>query len=290
MDNKNFIIYVPDRPLKNGIIGLWKEIFREMLDSRSLTWYFFLRDFKGSYGQSLLGIGWAFLVPFATLLTFIIMQASNILNVGDIGAIPYPIYALLGMSFWQLFVTCLGRGTTSLTSAGSMIKKLNFPREPLVFASLGVGLIPFLLQIGVVLFLIIFSGFIWPGQAVIPHWQIFLLPLFLIPILLLSCGFSFLLSIINVIMRDVGRAIPLGLTFLLFITPIGYTTSETSVIGTLARYNPLFYLCVGPRDMILTGSTDFTLGFVLSFALSVFIFFFCWMAFHLAKDKVPERL
>ena len=112
----------------------------------------------------------------------------------------------------------------------------------------------------------------------------------MIPILLLSCGLGFLFSIINVIMRDLEKAIPIGLTLLLFITPIAYELPESGLLATLAIYNPLFYLCVDSRNIIITGNLNYPLGFFCSCILSIFVFLFCWMAFHLGKDRIPERL
>jgi lipopolysaccharide transport system permease protein len=59
-----------------------------------------------------------------SLGTFIVLNQSGIFNIGDID-VPYPIYALLGMAFWQLFATGLVAGSNSLVSAGALITKIN---------------------------------------------------------------------------------------------------------------------------------------------------------------------
>ncbi len=170
-----------------------------------------------------------------------------------------------------------------MVSAGSMIKKVNFPRETLIFASMGNALFSFTLQIGIVFILFGFYGFV-------PHWKFVLFPFMLIPILLLTCGLGFIFSIINSIIRDLGRILGLGLTFLLFITPIAYELPDIGFVATLARINPLYYLSIAPRDIALTGTLNHPLGYLISCGLSIFIFFFCWMTFHLTETRIPERL
>jgi lipopolysaccharide transport system permease protein len=282
LSEKKVAIYEPDRSIKQGFFTLWKENFQDLKENLWLIRQFFLREFKGQYSQSLLGIVWAFVLPLVTLAIFILLRSSGLFNVGAI-EVPYAIYALLGLSFWQLFVTGIVQSTNSLVSAGSMIKKVNFPRETLIFASLGNALFSFTLQIAIVFILFGVYGFI-------PNWKFVLFPFMLIPILLLTCGLGFIFSIINGIVRDLGRILGLGLTFLLFITPIAYELPETGFVAKLARINPLYYLSIAPRDIALTGALNHPLGYLISCGLSVFIFFFCWMTFHLTETRIPERL
>jgi len=282
MNEQKLTTYEPERLIKQGIISLWKEIFQDTKESKWLIRQLFLRDFKGQYSQSLLGVAWALIIPLVTLATFIVLRSSGFFNVGAI-EVPYVIYALLGLSFWQLFVTGLVQSTNSLVGAGGMIKKINFPREALIFASFGSTIISFLLQIGVVFFLFVVYGFM-------PNWKFILFPLMVIPILLTSSGLGFICSIINGIIRDLGRVLTLGLTFLLFITPIAYELPESGFVAVLALINPLYHLSVAPRDITLTGTLSHPLGYFISCALSVFIFFFCWMAFHLAEPRIAERI
>jgi len=229
-----------------------------------------------------LGVIWAFILPLVTLAIFILLRSSGLFNVGAI-EVPYAIYALLGLSFWQLFVTGIVQSTNSLVNAGSMIKKVNFPRETLIFASLGNALFSFTLQMIIVFVLFGVYGFV-------PHWKFMLFPFMLIPIVLLTCGLGFIFSIINGIIRDLGRIIGLGLTFLLFITPIAYELPEIGFVATLARINPLYYLSIAPRDIALTGTLNHPLGYFISCGLSIVIFFFSWMTFHLTETRIPERL
>jgi lipopolysaccharide transport system permease protein len=282
MSEKKIAIYEPDRAIKQGYFTLWKENFQDLKENLWLIRQFFLRDFKGQYSQSLLGIIWAFILPLVTLAIFLLLRSSGLFNVGTI-EVPYVIYALLGLSFWQLFVTGIVQSTNSLVSAGSMIKKVNFPRETLIFASLGNALFSFTLQMIIVFILFGIYGFI-------PHWKFVLFPFMLIPIVLLTCGLGFIFSIINGVIRDLGRILGLGLTFLLFITPIAYELPEIGFVATLALINPLYYLSIAPRDIALTGSLSHPLGYFISCGLSIVIFFFCWMTFHLTETRIPERL
>ena len=54
------------------------------------------------------------------------------------------------MTIWQLFATGLTNTTNSIINAGSMVIKINFPRESLVISSMAQSFFDFLIRIIVV--------------------------------------------------------------------------------------------------------------------------------------------
>jgi lipopolysaccharide transport system permease protein len=97
------------------------------------------------YKQSFIGVLWAFIIPIISIGTFLILSSSGVFSIGNID-VPYPIYALLGMAFWQIFAVGLVSSSNSLVKAGAMIIRINFSKKALVIASLGQSLIPFFIQ------------------------------------------------------------------------------------------------------------------------------------------------
>src|SRR5579883_2599897 len=140
-------VYTPHGHLGMGL-SAWYEMLKELIDSRELTWRLFLRDFSARYRQSMLGYLWAVVPSLVTAATFSYLNRSKVLPIAGTH-LPYPVFVLLGMTVWQLFATGLTSATQSLVNAGSLITKINFPRETLVLAAFGQSLFQFL--IGIVL-------------------------------------------------------------------------------------------------------------------------------------------
>jgi lipopolysaccharide transport system permease protein len=274
--------YEPDNSLKKGYLGIFKEMADEVKGAKWLTWQLFIRDFKAVYKQSIIGILWVLVVPIATLATFVVLNNAGLFIAGDI-AVPYAVFALLGIAFFQLFAAGVQSTTNSLTNAGSMLNKINFPREALVVSAMGQALVAFIIQIVMVAVLMIY-------YRVIPAWTIVLLPFTMIPIILITLGLGFILSIANGVARDIGRSIGIITTFMMFVTPILYVTPTTGILGTITKYNPLFYLTTLPRDLVLTGQMLHPMGYTVSVLISIFIFFACWLIFHLTETRVAERI
>lgn len=274
--------YEPDNSIKKGYFSLFGEIFRELKSNTWLTFQFFKRDFLAIYKQSFIGVLWAFIIPLISVGTFVLLNRAGIFNIGTIN-VPYAVYAVLGISIWQLFSTGLLSTSNSLVKAGSMIIKINFSKKTLVIAALGQALISFLVQF----LLVVILFFIYNYS---PNLYILLTPILIIPIILFTLGFGFILSLLNGVFRDIGNILSVLITFLMFLTPILYSTPTKGLIAGITKYNPLFYLVAFPRDIILFGESAHIVGFTISTIISILVFIICIVIFHLAETRVAERI
>jgi len=274
--------YEPDNCLKNGYLSVFGQIFFELKRNRWLTYQLFKRDFSSSYKQSFLGVLWAIIFPLFTIAIFIGLSRSGILNIGDIG-VPYSMYALLGMTFWQFFSTGLVACSNSLVNASPMILKTNFSKKSLVIAAAGKAVVPFMLQI-----MMVCTLFVGYGRA--PSILGLLVPAFIIPLVLFTIGLGFFTSLFNGVMRDIGNIISILLTFLMLFTPVLYARPKMGILATLTEYNPLYYLVSTPRDLVLKGLIPEWKGFLIVCFVSVFLFIGSLFVFHLTETKVTERI
>jgi lipopolysaccharide transport system permease protein len=274
--------YEPDNSLKKGYLRMFREIIDEIKKNRWLIYQLFRRDFFTTYSQSIFGILWAFIIPIVSVGTFVLLNASGLLVAGSI-SVPYPVYALLGLAFWQLFATGIVSSSTSLVKAGSMIVKINFSKKALVISSMGQTIVSFLIQLALAL---VFFAF----YRTMPNIAILLIPALIIPIVLITLGLGLVLSILNAVIRDLGNLLPILVTFLLFLTPILYIKPTTGILAQITMYNPLYYLVSVPRDIALTGATTAWIGFSVSSILSVILFVACLVAFHLTETRIAERI
>lgn len=271
--------YEPNKYLKLGV-KIWVEMFQELMECRELIWRLFVRNLTAKYKQAAFGYVWVLITPFIAIGTFMFLNRAGILNIGDTD-MPYPLFALIGLSVWQLFSTGLTNGCNSLVSAGDMISKINFPREVLVFSSMAQALFEFMVKY--ILILIGFIVFQW-----MPSWGIIFFPLAVFPLFILTLGLSLILSLINGVVRDTVNVVTLLTTFLMFLTPVLYPISvEKSIFFLL---NPLAPLIDAPRNLIIYGYIQEPRSFISASGLSVLIFFMAWRLFHLVETKIPERM
>lgn len=192
------------RGLHTRVADIWR--YRELLVG------LVRRELKVKYKNSTLGFLWSLVNPLLYLVVFTV-AFQFILRAG----IPsFPIYLLSGLLVWNLFASGVTSGTASVVVNASLVKKVWFPREILVLASIGSALVNFFLQMGVLLAVL----------AVIRYDVAFaylpLVPFALVVIVVLTVGIALVLSSINVYLRDTQHFLDLLLLAWFWVTPIVY--------------------------------------------------------------------
>jgi lipopolysaccharide transport system permease protein len=276
------LIYVPDNAIRSGFIPLLKNMVRGLLNNQWLIWQIFRRDLSALYKQSLLGIFWAFILPLISVSTFIFLNRAGLFIIGDI-QLPYPLFAVAGIIFWQIFSQGLIGSTYSLVNAGVLINKVNFPREVLVVAAIGQAIVSSMIQTCLLCLLFLYYHFN-------PPWIAVLVPLSLIPLILFTTGLGFIFSVLNAVVRDVGAIFSYLMMFLLFITPVLYARPTEGFLVVLNMYNPLFYLISVPRNLLFYGTISDGTGYLVTSIAAIIIFIVCWIVFHLAGVRIAERI
>jgi lipopolysaccharide transport system permease protein len=271
------VVYTPDSIRGQGW-HVWGVIISEFLNSRELIWRLILRDVSARYRQSLLGYLWVVLPSIVTVSVFAALTQSRTIPVAET-SLPYIFYALWSISVWQLFAGCLSACTNSLANAGSLVSKVNFPKEALVIAAIGQPLLDFIIRLVLVAFVFVWYGI--PLKA-----QMIFVPLILLPVILLATGLSFVLSIVNLVLRDIGNLLGMTLTFGMFLAPVLYpppTTWPSSLINILNPFSPLL---IASQDVIAYGSLSRPQSFLFSCLFSVLVFLAGWRFFRLTIIRV----
>jgi lipopolysaccharide transport system permease protein len=245
---------------------------KDLVDSRRLIWLLILRDISVRYRQSVLGYLWAVMPQIVTVGAFAILNAWRVVPMGKT-AVPYVIYAAWGISVWQLFTGCLSACTSSLAAAGSLVTKINFPRECLVIAGIGQPIFDFMVRLVPVIIV-----FAWYGFT--PSWRAIFLPLALGPVIFLALGFGFVLSIANLAIKDVGNALGTALTIGMFLTPVLYPPPIRWPFTVINYLNPLSPLLTATQDLIAMGTLTRPELFTAACLFAIAALLLGWRAFR----------
>ena len=164
------------------------------------------------YKQAYLGIAWAVIKPITLMLIFTLVRSF----VGiDSGSIPYPILTFAALLPWIFFQESASEGVTSVVSNTALIKKIYFPREIFPITAVATKLLE--LCINAIILAVLMA---WYGMA--PTAYILWAPLIIIYTVLAALTISFVGSAVNVYYRDVGQALPVLLSLLMYASPVIY--------------------------------------------------------------------
>jgi len=253
----------------------------DALRSRELAISLFRRDLRTQYRQSLMGYFWAVLPPLATAAVFIFLNRQSLLSAGEVG-VPYPVYVLSGMFFWQFFVELLQSPLKAVGAARHLLTKVNFPREALLLA--GVGEVLFNTAVRA---LVILPLLLWAGLGA-PHSLGWLLAAWL-ALGALGLTLGLLVAPLGMLYGDVGRGLSLVVNFWFFLTPVVYAPGTSAMANLLNRFNPVTPLLSMARHGLHGGPADpAAFGLV---ALSALVGgAVAWIVFRLALPRIVERL
>ena len=236
---------------------------QELWQYRELLRFLMVRDIKVRYKQTVLGGLWAILQPFMSMLIFTIFFGKLAKIPSD--NLPYPIFVYAALLPWQFFSNGISNAGNSLVASSNLISKVYFPRIIIPAASLGAGLLDFLIA-SFMLFIMMFY------YGIFPELSILLLPLLLLGVIVVTLGVGMLLSALNVAYRDFRYVIPFLVQFWLFATPVIYPSSIVPQQWRwLINLNPMAGLITAFRSAIFGESIPWA---DLSISCSVGIFLF----------------
>jgi lipopolysaccharide transport system permease protein len=281
-DNPPLVVYEPDSSLKAGLFSLYAQMFSDLQKSGELGYRLFLRDFRARYRQSLLGALWVVIVPLFTVGIFIAINRAGVFRSGDTG-VPYPVFALFGVTVWSLFSGLTSSISGVVGSTGGLITKINFPRIALVYPPVLISFVDFGVR-----FLLLFVIMI-TGRVALPAGAL-LFPLSLLPLILLSIGIGMALSIVGALFRDIANFVAMFLTLAMLLTPVVYTMPTGGFLLRVNLYNPLYYLIDVPRTLLFSGVLGHPTGFVVSSAIAAVVFFLGWRFYQLAIGRIVEKV
>ncbi len=244
---------------------------RELWLYRELAYFFTWRDFKVRYKQTAIGVIWAIIQPFLTMVVFTIFFGQLAKMPSD--NVPYPIFVYVGLLFWQFFSDAFGGASNALIANQSIITKVYFPRLILPISSVMGKFIDFAIAAVVLVGMMAYYGYL-PNIS-----GLFILPLLLLISFMASVGGGLFLSAVNVKYRDVRYALPFFIQIMLFVTPVIYPASIAGKYSKILALNPIMGVIQSARAALLgTGPVNWALlstsiiGSLIILIIGIYVF------------------
>lgn len=276
------VTYRPASKMRRPL-SLFKDMGRDLLESRGLAFQLLKRDISAQYRQSFLGITWAIIPPIVAAAGLTFATKSNVLNIGETD-LPYPAYVMFSTALWQTFVESVTLPMQNVASAKQMLTKIRFPREALILSGVGQVLFNFAWKL-----LLIVGMFVWFKMPV--TISAVLAPVALLHLLLLGTAIGTFLAPMSALYSDSARGVSLVLTALMFFTPVVYPLpSGDGFFGAIVKLNPVTPLLVTVRELATTGVISDPAGFWLSSLLAVCGLLLAWLVYKLAMPYAVERM
>lgn len=238
------------------------------------------KDIRGKYKGSFLGVLWSFINPLLSVLVYAIVFPY----IMRIKVENYLIYLITGIIPWTFFTSSINMGMTSILSNADIIKKVYFPRIILPISTVTSCLVNFLISCIIILLFCLGSGL---GISIHILW----LPLIVVIQYVMLLGFTFVLSAIEMYMRDIEHIVNFVLSMAFYVTPILYTPDIfPAKLAWVLKLNPMAYLVNAYRSIFFYQQVPDMMGLCVVGIFSVVIFFAGYAIFEKLQKGFAEEV
>jgi len=234
---------------------------------RALLTNFFKRELTTRYLGSATGLAWALVHPLALLAVYHFVF-TTIFRAGSFGGRSFLLFVAVALWPWLAAQEGLQRATVSLVNYAGLIRKVAFPHELVVYASIAATLA--LQFAGYLAVLVALAAF---GEPVRFEGLLVAVPLWLILAIALT-GLALFVAALQVFIRDVEHVLMPVLMILMYLTPILYPlTLVPDGVRPWVAANPFGWLVERLRDALLDGKLALQWGdaVALGVALALFV-------------------
>jgi len=274
------VVYTSDK--RTHFFKEIKAIFTDIRSSNFLAYQIAKRDIQAQYRQSVLGILWAFVTPMINAVVWIFLSASGAVAIPT-DKLPYPLFVFIGTILWSVFTESLNMPLIQTQAAKGLISKINFPKEAILVA----GFYKLLFNTSIKLIIVIIALFVF---KVNPGINFLLGGVMIIFIMMFGVVFGMLITPIGMLYKDIGRGIPLALSFLMYTAPVVYQEIKNPMIAKIVNINPLTPLINSARNT-LTGYGFEQLPYLLGIlGVTLIIGLLGWIFYRVSIPIIVERM
>ncbi len=247
---------------------------------KDALWNLVAKEIKVRYLGAVLGFAWSFGNPVLFTLTYYFVFTYIFPS-----TLPhFALYIVVGFLHWTLFSLTISQSSETLTTNAGLIKKLNFPKIIIPYASFLVNLVFWLAGLAV-----FFLAYYWLGGHF--SWALLAYPLVLVLYLMFIWGMGLLLAIAYVKFRDIKHITDVLIQILFWLTPIVYQVSQLPAqMRHIVQYNPIAVFVEAFHTILYQSALPSlsTMAVLLAYALVSSIL--GYLVFRTRADDLVEHL
>ena len=238
------------------------------------------KDIRGKYKGSFLGVLWSFINPLLSVIVYaIVFRYIMRFNIDH-----YLIYLISGIIPWTFFTTSINSGMNSILFNANIIKKVYFPREILPISSVTSGLVNFLISCIIILIFAIFCG-VGIGLSLL------FLPIVIVIQYIFTLGIVFILSAIEIYVKDIEHIVNFIISMLFYVTPILYTPDYVpDKMKFILKLNPMSYIIEAYHSVFYYKQFPNLISLFIIFLISVLLFFTGYFIFRKLQKGFAEEV
>lgn len=213
-------------------------------------------ELKARFAGSVLGVLWLLGYPVLLLAAYagMFLFVFKAQPAGFSSSVDYVLLIFCGLIPFLGFAESLGAGTPSIASNASLIKNTLFPIDLVPVRTVFVSQAVQVIGSGILLVAIAANG-------MLTAW-VLLLPIVWCLQLAFTLGLVWIVSSVNVYLRDLQQMVSVLTLFLMMASPIAVPANDLSgPLASFSVFNPLWYVIACYQDLLVYGRAPSVLAF-----------------------------
>ncbi len=274
---KGVRIYRPDSRIRQNGLQAVISISREIRNFRSHITTLFTSDFRKGYRGTVLGIFWNFVLPMVPISVYIMLVSLRIMPRYE-GLSP-AVYISFNVTIWFLLTGLIRQPIQVVKSKNTEMMKTAIPLSAAIVSSFAQLCFDTFVRIALVVVIIL-------AMQAATKWT----ALFIVPIILsasIFClGLGLLLSILNVIYRDIERVITILLQYGIFLSGVIFPLASLGPLVSLSAANPFNVFISSAREAAFAGSISQPGALAAWTVVGVILFLYSAWFFYLMEYRI----
>ena len=220
--------------------------FRLLIAQRQLIFTMARREVVGQYAGSFLGIAWTFIHPLVLIFVFWFVFSVGF-KAKPMNDVPFVVWLTAGMMPWFLFADILTTSVGVIVAHTNLIKKTLFPSQILPLVRIAAALVTHFVFLMLLVGLLIFQHIPFTLYFIQFFYYSLCLCIFVL-------GLSWMVSALNVFVRDVAHIVGVVVQVGFWVTPIFWDLHIMPPKAQMVlKLNPMYYIVQGYRDSFIYG-------------------------------------
>lgn len=275
--SENIRIIKSDSRAHDGFWVACRHLWAEVVKFRSQIWTVYKQGFRNSYHGAGLGVVWNFILPIVPVTVYLFL--SSIRAIPNFDGVDSATFLTFGVTIWFVFAGFVRLPISVVQSRNQEAMKTSLPLSASIASSFTAlsfeTFVRFLFVLGVIVFT--------------QSWPTIFSPLlffFFAAAFFLFFGIGLVLSILNVIYKDVSRIVNIVLQYGLFVSGVIFPLGESDWAIFLSKVNPFAVFVDACRQIVFSGELDSWLPFAIWSAIGVLCFLIGCRLFYVMEYRI----
>jgi len=254
-----------------------RNLYEEMVRYKEQIWTVFRQNFRNSYYGTSMGVVWNFILPLVPVTVYLFLTKIRVFPTFD--GVSGSTFLTFGVTIWYVLVGFVNLPINIVSSRSNEAMKTALPLSASIVSGFATLVFDTLVRLVLVIAIVIGTKS-WPSMTSPALFLVF------IPAFFLFFGSGLILSILNVVYKDISRVTTILLTYGLFVSGVIFPLGTSSIAVWNSRLNPFAVFVNACREIVFEGQFETYIPLVIWSVFGVFVFIIGARLFYVMEYRI----